>query len=68
MTMACPHYGTLIALLIMLIRLGNSSGGLIMFSRLYLMRRRVMKRGKSESKNLAMKRSIRLVLSRTMIV
>ena len=65
-TMACPNYGALIASQIMLIGLGNSGGGLIMFGSLYLTKRRVMKRGKRGSKHLAMKKSIQIVLSRTM--
>ena len=65
MTMACPSYGALITLWIMLIELGNSSGGLIMFGSLYLMRRRVVKR-KRRSKNLATKKTVRIVLSRMM--
>jgi U3 small nucleolar ribonucleoprotein component len=76
MTMACPSYGALIASWIMLIGLGNSSGGLIMFGGLYLMRRRVMKRRRrrrrrrrkrrKRRKNLVTKKSIWIVLSRMM--
>ena len=67
MTMACPSYSALIASWIMLIRLGDSSGGLIMFSSLYLTRRRVrkgrvrkgaMKRRNKRRNNLAMKKTI----------
>jgi hypothetical protein len=69
-TMACPSYGALIASRIMLIGLGNSGGGLIMFGSLYLTRRRVMKRRRRRRrrrrKNLVTKKSIRIVLSRMM--
>jgi hypothetical protein len=64
-TMACPSYGGLIASRIMLIGLGNSGGDLIMFGSLYLTRR-VMRKRKRRSRNLAMKKSIRIVLSRMM--
>ena len=71
-TMACPSYGTLITSWIMLIRLGNSGGGLIMFGSLYLMRRRVrkgtvrrgaMKRRNKRRNNLVMKKTIQIVWS-----
>ena len=63
MITAYPSYSALIASRIMLIRLGNSGGGLIMFDSSYLMRRRVIRRRR---KNLAMKRNIRMVWSRMM--
>src|SRR5271168_4295046 len=67
---ACPSYDTLIALWIMLIGLGDSSGGLIMFGSLYLtrrvMKRRTRRRVMKRRNNLAMKKTIWVVWSRIM--
>ena len=71
-TMACPSYGALIASWIMLVELGDSGGGLIMFGSLYLMRRRVRegraRRGVMKTRNkrrnsLVMKKTIWIVWS-----